>query len=100
MELPKYNEQHKNNMTISQKLKELKENHLILMVLTCVLPLVSIFIGVYYFGIEGKYLWWVAIGICMISHLFMMKTMHGNHTKKEIDSQDKTQNKEQRGNCH
>ena len=84
-------------MTFFQKLKE---NHLLLMALTCVVPLVAIFIGVYYFGIESKYLWWVAIGICMISHIFMMKSMHGHPDKKETDQSAETQNKKQGGKCH
>jgi amino acid permease len=56
--------------------EKVKQNHLLLMIICCALPLVVLLVFVYGFGIRNNYIWWAAILLCPISHLIMMRFMH------------------------
>ena len=64
------------------KFKELhdniKNNHAIMMVLCCGIPLLLLFAAGYLFGISKSYLYWFIILLCPLMHIWMMKEMHGD----------------------
>ena len=55
--------------------EKLKQNHLLLMVICCGLPLIVLLVLIYGFGIRNTYITWAAILLCPLSHIFLMK-MH------------------------
>jgi hypothetical protein len=65
-----------------EKIKKLRHNHLLMMVLCCVIPLGLLFIASYIFGLSKSYLFWGVLLICLLSHYFMMKDMHKNEKKR------------------
>ncbi|MBS3113383.1 hypothetical protein J4418_04850 [Candidatus Woesearchaeota archaeon] len=62
-------------------LQKIKENHWLLMTLTCILPFLILAILIYVFDIRSSWLVWTALAICIGSHLWMMGSMH-NHDSK------------------
>ena len=56
----------------------IKNNHLLLMVLCCLIPLVLIF-GATSFGLNLRNYSWVILLLCPLSMMWMMKDMHGSH---------------------
>ncbi len=79
----------------------MKENHWVLMLLTCVLPLVMVFVVTFYFGVNARWLVWVALGICMLSHVLMMRQMHGGSSESSSEPKPAMdQEKKQGGGCH
>ncbi len=71
---------------------KIKENHILLMVLTCVVPLLAVTIAVWFFDFQSKWLFWLALAFCMISHLWMMKSMHQGNNGGDKKSKE--------GGCH
>lgn len=74
-------------------LKKIKRNHTAIMLICCSIPLLGIIIARYIFKYESPYLLWIALAVCIGSHFFMMKGMHGVHADKE-------KNKKTKGDCH
>ena len=68
-------------MTMKTALKKLKSNHVLLMVLCCAVPLIALAGATYFFGLSKSYLFWAAVLICPLSHLFLTRWMHGEHSK-------------------
>ncbi len=68
---------------------KIKKNHMLMMVICCVAPLALVSIAVYFFGLSKSYLYWLVFLLCPITHFFMMKDMHKEHTDKK-----------ERGGCH
>ncbi len=64
---------------------KLKRNHLLLMVICCVIPLLLVAGAVYFLGWSKSYLFWTVLLLCPITHYFMMKNMHGD--KKDEENQ-------------
>ena len=62
-------------------LKKIKENHSLMMLLCCIIPLI-IAGALYYFGYK-TYSFIAIMLLCPILHYFMMKDMHKNHSNKE-----------------
>ena len=57
---------------------KIRHNHLLLMAVCCLLPLLALLVITYGFGIRNNYIYWAAILLCPLSHLIMMKfTEHG-----------------------
>ncbi|MEK6954399.1 MAG: DUF2933 domain-containing protein [Candidatus Micrarchaeota archaeon] len=56
----------------------LKNNHMLLMVLCCLIPLVLIF-GASYFGLNLRNYSWLILLLCPLFMMWMMKDMHGGH---------------------
>jgi len=70
-------------MGLKMKLwKKLKENHLLIMILCCVLPIAILLGLVYFLGLSRNYLYWGVLLICPATHYFMMKEMHKDKKKK------------------
>jgi len=67
-------------------IEKLKHNPALMMILCCGIPLVILFVAVYYFGLSRGYLLWGVLLLCLLSHYFMMKHMHGDK-KLEGDKQ-------------
>ena len=59
----------------------IKNNHLLMMLLCCAIPLIALFVIVRYFGITNSYIYWLVLFLCVLSHLFMMKHMHKSDGK-------------------
>ena len=56
-----------------------RHNHAWIMVIGCLIPLLLL-IALPYFGITGNWLWFVAITVMIMAHLYMMKGHgHKNH---------------------
>ena len=64
---------------------QIRQNHMLLMVICCALPIIGIYAAVYLFGISKNYIFWVFLIMCPLMHYFMMKDMHskGNEEKKK-----------------
>ena len=73
--------------------EKIKENHAAMMFICCGIPLAGIITARYVFKYDSSYLFWIALAVCIGSHFFMMKNMHGAHTDKE-------KNKKTKGDCH
>lgn len=80
----------KAKIQMSSWIGKIKHNHVLMMVICCLIPLVLLFAAVKYFGLGGSYLFWAVLLLCLLSHYFMMKHMHKDGEK----------NKEKRGSCH
>ena len=53
------------------------DKHSWMIILCCAIPVVLI-AAIYFFGISNKYLFWLALVLCPVMHLVMMKYMHGD----------------------
>ncbi len=60
-------------------------NHLLMMVLCCAIPIIIFIIAVYVYGVSKTYLYWLILLLCPLSHYFMMKGMHNKKNKKGGD---------------
>ena len=69
---------------IKEKVKKLKSNHSMLMLICCVVPLVLLIIVINFFGLSKSYLSWFILLLCPIMHYFMMKDMHKNKKGKKF----------------
>ena len=69
--------------------RKIRHNHLLMMVICCVAPLILLIGATYLFGISRSYLYWSILLLCPLMHFFMMKDMH----KKEGKS-------DEGGKCH
>jgi len=72
--------------------KRVKENHALMMLICCGIPIAGILVARYFFNFNPPYLIWIALLICILSHYFMMKDMHSG---KYGDNK-----KSKRGGCH
>lgn len=85
-------------------IEKIKQSHMLMMVLCCVVPLAGLAAAVYFFGLSKTYLVWFAALLCPIMHIFMMRDMHKEH-KEDTDTSDKNQgvkaqDKKAKGGCH
>jgi hypothetical protein len=60
-------------MTVANKLVS---NHFIIMIVSCVVPLVLILSIVNFVDVEKSGLFWLFILLCPLMHLFMMRKHH------------------------
>lgn len=65
-------------MTIKEKIKKLKHNHALMMLVCCGVPLLLLLGAVYFFGLSRSYLFWFVLLLCPLMHYFMMKDMRGD----------------------
>ncbi len=70
---------------------KIKNNHFLMMIVCCGMPLLLLLAGVYFFGLSKAYLFWFMILLCPLMHYFMMKDMHKDKGGK---------NKKEKGGCH
>ena len=68
---------------IKKKIQKIRHNHVLLMIICCIVPLALVFMLVYLFGFSRSYLFWVVLLLCPVMHYFMMKDMHNNKKKKK-----------------
>lgn len=66
--------------------KKIKQNHLFLMILCCLIPVIFIVVIFPLFrGSAGGWIWLIML-LCPLSHIFMMKGLvHDDACKKEGD---------------
>lgn len=69
--------------------EKIRHNHMLMMLLCCVLPLAAIYAAVYFFGISRSYIFWAFLVLCPLMHYLMMKDMHG-----------KSSGEHRKGSCH
>lgn len=50
---------------------KLKQNHLLMIVLCCILPLAIILLAIQYFSLSRNYAWWAVLLLCPLTHYFM-----------------------------
>lgn len=74
---------------MKERIKKLRHNHGLMMIICCGIPLVLLLFATYFFGLKNKYFFWFILLLCPLMHYFMMKDMHKKHSK------DKTREK-----CH
>ena len=70
-------------MRFTNIFKKIKENHWLMMLICCAVPLIILVVAVYIFGLSNKYLFWFILLLCPILHYFMMKDMYKKHSTKE-----------------
>ena len=63
-------------MKLKNLYEKIKHNHSLMMLLCCVIPLVLLYGGVYFFGLSNSYLYWSILLLCPVMHFWMMKNMH------------------------
>jgi Flp pilus assembly protein TadB len=80
------------NMGMSNLHNKIRHNHLLMMVVCCIIPLALLYIAVYSFGISRSYLYWLIILLCPLMHVWMMRDMHKKGSHKD--------NKRSEGSCH
>lgn len=68
------------------ELDKLRQNHALMMVICCSLPLILLVAAVYFFGLGESYLFWAILLLCPIMHYFMMKDMHKKTSDKKEDN--------------
>jgi len=66
-------------------IKKFRQNHSLMMLICCGVPLLLLIISIYFFGLSKNYLLWLILLLCPIMHYFMMKDMHKKHSKKDMD---------------
>ena len=83
-------------MGISNFFNKIKQNHWLMMIICCIVPLIILIVAVYIFGLSSKYLFWLVLLLCPIMHYFMMKDMHKGHSGENKDIKKDGRNKK----CH
>lgn len=78
--------------------EKIKQNHGLMMVLCCGIPLIVLLIAVYAFGVSRSYLFWFVLLLCPLMHFFMMKDMHKGHAEHKEDQG--KEGKTKGGGCH
>ncbi len=71
------------NTSIKEKIRKIRHNHGLMMVICCGAPLILLGIAIYFFGLSKSYLFWFILLLCPIMHYFMMKDMHKKHPDKK-----------------
>ena len=71
-------------MNLKNIFKKIKQNHWLMMVICCLVPLITLIAVVYIFGLDNKYLFWFILLLCPILHYFMMRNMHKKHKKDQV----------------
>ena len=64
-------------------IEKIKNNHMLMMIICCALPLIVLFIAVRYLNLSNSYPYWFVLLLCPLSHYFMMKHMHKDGKKKK-----------------
>lgn len=83
--------------------EKIKENHSLMMILCCSIPLVVLASGAYFFGLSKTYLTWFVILLCPIMHIFMMRDMHKDHEDDKDNGGgrgSRMDGKKRKGGCH
>ncbi|HII16565.1 TPA: hypothetical protein HA361_01505 [Candidatus Woesearchaeota archaeon] len=80
--------------TVAVKKSHNHSNHLLLMALCCIAPILIAALAVYAFGLNRSYLAWAALIGCMLMHVFMIKGCH----KEEEAGMNK--NSKEQEKCH
>lgn len=78
---------------MSKWFDKLKHNHLLMMIVCCVVPLVLVLGAVNLFGLSRSYLLWFMILLCPLMHYFMRKDMHTSKDPKKGKG-------DRKGGCH
>lgn len=73
-------------------LERLRHNHVLLMILCCLIPVIIVYAGISFLGWSNSLLIWSVLLLCPIVHVFMMKDhMKDTRTneKHKINKSDK-----------
>jgi len=64
-------------------IEKLKNNHMLLMLVCCLVPLAIVYAGIYFLGWSNSILTWSILLLCPLAHIFMMKGHEGHQGKKD-----------------
>ena len=64
------------SITVKKWTQRIQQNHVLMMVLCCILPLAVLLTAVNYFGLSRSYLFWFVLLLCPVTHYFMMRGIH------------------------
>ena len=67
-------------------LAKIKQNHVLMMVLCCGIPLVGI-MALSSLGVLGSWGYYALILICPLGHIFMMRGMHSGHADAKLPAE-------------
>ena len=62
---------------------QVKNNHAMMMVVCCAVPLILLVIAVNVFNFNSLYLYWFVILLCPLMHILMMKDHHKHGQSKK-----------------
>ena len=62
---------------ITLLLEKIKNNHALMMILCCGIPMIGI-LALTFFGIIGSWGYYALLAICPLGHLLMMRGMHSS----------------------
>ncbi len=79
---------------------KIKQNHWLMMIICCAIPLVLLVILIYFFDLKNKYLFWFILFLCPIIHYFMMRDMHKKHISKEDKEMEENNKNGENKKCH
>jgi hypothetical protein len=68
---------------LKSALAKIKQNHALLMILCCGIPLVGI-MALSSLGVIGSWGYYALILICPLGHIFMMRGMHSDHANSKM----------------
>ena len=69
---------------LKEIIQKIKQNHFLLMIVCCLIPVVLIFGLLSIFKASGNYLFWAIILLCPLLHIFMMRGhKHNNPRERE-----------------
>lgn len=78
--MTKQNHKNINNSAMKNIFRKLNENHILMMVICCLIPIVIAGV-LFYFGLK-IYAFIILMILCPILHYFMMRNMHKNNSNK------------------
>jgi len=67
-------------------LAKIKQNHALMMILCCGIPLVGI-MALSSLGVLGSWGYFALILICPLGHIFMMRGMHSGHSDSKMPAE-------------
>ena len=74
-------------MSWKEKLSRLWQDHSLLMLLCCLVPLLLL-AGALYFGVNSSLLYFAFLLLCPLTHFFLMKDRHNRHKPGEEAGQE------------
>lgn len=73
----------KEKINMKDLFNKIKQNHWLMMIICCAVPLIILILAIYFLGVSNKYIFWLVVLLCPLMHFFMMKYMHGDKKNGE-----------------
>ena len=62
-------------------LNKIRHNHLVMMLICCLVPLAVLVVAINFFGVSRSYLTWAIFLLCPLLHFIMMRDIHKSESK-------------------